>query len=312
MGLTLVVLAAGTSTRFGALKQLEPVGPSGEALMDYGIYDAIRAGCSKIVIVVRREIEHLVQEHVEPRFAHGVDLAFPNQSLQDIPVDLSLLGTRSKPWGTAHAILSARHEIEHQFIVCNADDFYGAESYRMLAEHLAQCGDRNSEVALNDYALVGHRLRDTLSSFGGVTRAVCKQGAAGFLEGLIEVDQIREREGWLSGTAESGDTLTLAGSETVSMNLWGFTSAVVSALEHQFHEFLTDYGTSLDREFLIPAAVNQQIERRLTRVKVLTTPDHWIGMTFTQDKPRVVEHIAELVRRGVYPARIAFDSGIRR
>ena len=308
MNLSLVVLAAGISSRYGKLKQLDPIGPSGEALMDYGVFDSIRAGFSKVIFVTRREIEHLMREHIEPRFGDRVNVAFVNQSLQDIPKGITISASRMRPWGTAHAILSARHEIDQPFVVCNADDFYGHEAYRILADHFTQTGDQNTGSDHNEYAMAGYHLRDTLSPFGGVTRAICRHGPDGFLEGLVEVSQIQERQGQLAGTAESGDRLTLHGDETVSMNLWGFRPSMLPVLERQFHEFLASCSESLDREFLIPVAIGRQIERQQVRVKVLPTQGRWIGMTFTQDRSRVVDYIHGLVHRGVYPDRIAVDA----
>jgi hypothetical protein len=308
MNLSLVVLAAGISSRYGKLKQLDPVGPSGEALMDYGVFDAIGAGFSKVIFVTRREIEHQIREHIEPRFGDRVNVAFVSQSLQDVPKGTTVSASRVKPWGTAQAILSARQEIDQPFVVCNADDFYGREAYRILADYFTRTGDWNTGSVPNDYALAGYHLRDTLSPFGGVTRAICRNGPAGTLEGLVEVSQIQERQGQLTGTDESGDRLTLRGDETVSMNLWGFQPPMLQVLERQFHEFLADCGDSLDREFQIPVAVGRQIELQEARVKVLPTRERWIGMTFIQDRSRVVEYIHRLVLRGAYPDRIAADS----
>ncbi len=338
MRITLVVLAAGMSSRYGRLKQLEPVGPDGEALMDYAVFDAVRAGFSNVVFVVRDEIAGEIRAHVASRFAGTAPIAFAYQSLDDVPAGFTIPADRQKPWGTAHAVLAAEQAIDGPFAVCNADDYYGASAYRTLVDHfegleprehgIARVADRRGAGLSHDargetgtlktngivhpvassavpHALVGYKLRETLSEFGGVSRAICKCDPTGHLEQMEEVKQIEEHQGRLAGTTESGEHIPLSGDEVVSMNLWGFTAALFPVLRAQFADFLQAHGSSTQSEFLIPTALNQQVAQNRARLRVLQAREQWIGMTFTQDRARVVQRIGELVRQGRYPRSIA-------
>jgi len=321
MSLTLVVLAAGMASRYGSLKQLEPIGPSGEALMDYAVFDAIRSGYRKVVYVIRPEIEQEIRSHVETIFAGAAQLLFVHQTLQDVPSSFTVPAIRSKPWGTAHAILVTEPHVSAPFAVCNADDFYGASAYSLLANHFSDFGSTGSEGTgdgergtetrntgipghrgTGTCALLGYRLRDTLSPHGGVSRAICKCDSYGYLEQLEEVKQIQSNNGQLAGVTERGHHVGLDGNETVSMNLWGFTPDLFPYLRQQFDEFLVVSGSSCDEEFLIPTAVNQQLAQGRARLRVLQSSEPWMGMTFTQDKTPVQQKLFELVSRGVYPA----------
>ena len=326
MDLTLVVLAAGMASRYGSLKQLESIGPSGEAMMDYAVFDAIRAGYCKIVYVIRPEIEVEIRAHVEPMFAGAVQLVFVHQTLQEVSSSFTVPATRTKPWGTAHAILVTEPQVDSPFAVCNADDFYGASAHAMLANHLSDLGtaetkgkgkrekgkgkgelrgqeagkpgSRGTETSV----LIGYRLSDTLSPHGGVSRAICECDSDGYLKQLDEVKQIKRDSGQLVGVREGGNRMGLAGSETVSMNLWGFTSGLFPPLRQQFDEFLLVSGSSCDEEFLIPTAISQQVAQGRAKLRVLQSSEPWMGMTFTQDKTQVQHKLLELVSRGVYPA----------
>ncbi len=326
MHLTLVVLAAGTASRYGSLKQLEPIGPSGETLMDYSVLDAIRAGFSKIVYVIRPEIEQQIRAHVEPIFRGSAKLIFVRQTLHDVPSYFTVPTTRTNPWGTAHAIFVTEPQVDSPFAVCNADDFYGASAYSLLANHLSDSGtavtkgrgkeekgkgrgelrDQQTGKPVNRvteaFALVGYRLGDTLSPHGGVSRAICRCDPYGYLEQLEEVKQIQSNNGQLAGVTERGHDVGLDGSETVSMNLWGFTPDLFPYLRQQFDEFLVVSGSSCDEEFLIPTAINQQVAQGRARLRVRQSSEPWMGMTFAQDKIQVQQKLFELVSRGVYPA----------
>ena len=282
----LVVLAAGLGSRFGGPKQLSPVGPSGETLLDYAIYDAMRAGFVHAVLVIREELGDALRAHVA-RVSGGA-----------LPVDYvvqQLDGRRTKPWGTGHAVLAARDAVDGAFAVCNADDYYGPRAYRLLAEHLT--AGRSSE-----YALAGYRLDQTLSEHGGVARAVASCGPDGLLTRLVEVKDVRRVEGL--GLGIRGST---AG-EQVSMNLWGFTPDVFAAIEEQFAAFLAAAGRAPDAEFLLSTALDEQVTAGRARLRVLAAPDRWLGMTFAADVPTVRDTLAALVRSGTYPAdlRAAF------
>jgi hypothetical protein len=300
--LTLVVLAAGMSSRYGGLKQLAPVGPSGESLMDYAVYDAVRSGCTKLVFVIRREIEAELREHVNALVGDSVSVAFTYQAIES--------AERRKPWGTAHAVLAAESHVSAPFIVCNADDFYGPSAYEVLASHLGrhrQPGNdggwksgREGGQEQMPYGLVGYRLRDTLSPFGGVSRAVCECDGDGYLTRLVEVKRIEEVDSQLTGVTDAGEDVQLDGGETVSMNIWGFTPGVFQALRRQFESFVAT-SPDADAEFLLSTAVNEQVARGETRLRVMQARDQWFGMTFTNDRPLVMERIRRLVDRGTYP-----------
>lgn len=287
---TLVVLAAGLGTRYGGLKQLAPVGPHGEALLDYGVYDALRAGFSKVVLVIRQEGEELFRRHMTETIGTGVEVAYAHQGLDG----------RTKPWGTGHAVLAAAPAIARSpFAVMNADDFYGAEAFRMLCEHLARSGE---------HALVGYALRETLSAHGGVSRAIAETDARGYLSRLTEVAEIERRGSSpdLTGHTTAGQVVTLDGSELVSMNLWGFTPAVLDVLERQFARFRDTRGAELSAEFLLSEAVGAQVAARESRVRLLDTEGRarWFGMTFSADEGGVRNEVRRLVDTGLYPMNL--------
>lgn len=299
-----MVLAAGMSSRYGGLKQLAPVGPSGEALMDYAAYDAVRSGCTQLVFVIRREIEAELRDHVYALVGESVPVAFAYQAI----------GTaeRRKPWGTAHAVLAAESHVCAPFIVCNADDFYGPSAYEALSRHFRRHGQPGGDAEAGwqsggvtgqhhlPYALVGYRLRDTLSPFGGVSRAVCECDNEGYLTRLVEVKQIQEVNSQLTGVTDAGDGVQLDGAEIVSMNIWGFTPAVFRVLQRQFESFVAAIPHA-DAEFLLSTAVNDQVAQGETRLRVMQGREEWFGMTFTDDRPLVMQRIRELVDRGTYP-----------
>jgi len=287
----LVVLAAGVGSRFGGLKQLAPVGPHGEALLDYGVYDAVRAGFRNVVLVIRREVEELFRRHVADVIGSGVAVSYTHQALDSPPAPPA--PGRMKPWGTGHAVLAAAWGIRGPFAVMNADDYYGAGAFRLLFDHLAVAGD---------HALVGYTLRETTSTHGGVSRAIAELDAQGYLARLTEVADIAGRGSTYTGRTIPGETVTLDGSELVSMNLWGFTNDVLGVLEEQFAAFLAAPDRAPDTEFLLSTALDQQVRAGRARLRVLPAPDRWLGMTFAADVPAVRDEIASLVRAGVYPA----------
>jgi len=281
----LVILAAGVGSRFGGPKQLSPVGPSGETLLDYAIYDAMRAGFTRAVLVIREELRAPLRDHV----ARVIRAALPVDYVEQ-PVPEG----RGKPWGTGHAVLAARDAVgEAPFAVCNADDYYGPGAYRLLAEHLTA-----KATAPPLHALVGYRLDATLSAHGGVARAVASTAPDGMVTRLVEVKNVRRGVG------------SFTGAEQVSMNLWGFTPDVLAVLEEQFTAFLdaTRRAGGPDAEFLLSTALGDQVMAGRARLRVLPAPDRWLGMTFAADVEAVRAALAELVRAGTYPAdlRTAF------
>lgn len=277
--LALVILAAGVGSRFGGAKQLSPVGPSGETLLDYAIFDAKRAGFTRAVLVIRAELRERLRAHI----AHVGGAALPVDY-----VEQRLDEGRAKPWGTGHAVLTARDAVDGPFAVCNADDYYGPGAYRLLAEHLK--GERSRGV----YALVGYRLDATLSEHGGVARAVASCGSDGLLTRLVEVRDVRRLDGALRGTTAAGDQLEFTGEEQTSMNLWGFTPDVFAALEEQFAAFLAS-PRAPEAEFLLSTALDAQVRSGRARLRVLPARDRWLGMTFAADVPAVRAALAALV-----------------
>ncbi len=307
MEIALVVLAAGLSTRYGeGLKQVDGVGPCGEALVDYAVYDALRAGVRRVVFVIRPEIEPAFHERIGrlPAGVRGVSVV---QSLADVPAGVELPPGRRKPWGTGHAVLAARGVVNSPFIVVNADDFYGAAAYRMLAEHLRRRAGEHPPC----FALVGYRLRDTVPPTGGVSRAVCHVGPDGLATAVSEVLQIRPLDGGFEGLTPQGARVVLGGDELVSMSIWGFTPAIFPVLEQAFAAFLQAHAGDRAAEFLLPDAVTHAIAGGHARVAVLPAASAWCGLTSRDDREAVRRHLAELVARGEYPrgrARSAPDT----
>jgi hypothetical protein len=298
---TLLILAAGMGSRYGGLKQIDPVGPHGEAILDYSVHDALRAGFGKVVFVIRRQIEQAFRETVGTRFENQVQVDYVFQELDQLPPGFTLPAGRVKPWGTTHALLSASDVIREPFAVINADDFYGAEGYQLLADYL--------RGSTEDYAMAGFLLRNTLSDFGSVARGVCKVDSGGFLEEIVELTHI-ERNG-ASGhdrsarnTDATGLVTSLTGNEVVSMNMWGFMPAVFGQLRQQFERFLAQHGTEVSSEIYLPNSVHALIHSGQARVKVLPTQGGWLGVTYREDRPHVVEGIARLIREGLYPERL--------
>ena len=302
---TLLVLAAGMGSRYGGLKQMDPVGPLDEAessratILDYSVYDALRAGFGKVVFVIRRDMEQAFKEMAHARFGKHLAVEYAFQEIDKLPPGFSVPAGRSKPWGTTHAILMAAEIINEPFAVINADDFYGADGYRVLAQHL-QAG---AETKIN-YAMVGFILRNTLSEFGAVARGVCQVSGDNFLQDVVELTNIERDGAGARNTDASGTVIRLSGDETVSMNMWGFTPRVFGQLRDYFQRFLEVRGREMQSECYLPSAVNEFVHKGDARVKVLHTNDSWFGITYREDHPRVVENIGGLVRDGVYPMRL--------
>ena len=293
---TLLVLAAGMGSRYGGMKQIDPVGPSGETIIDYSIYDALHAGFGRVVFVIRKDIEKQFRDTVGVRLERRVAVDYVYQELGNLPHGFSVPIGRTKPWGTTHAILSASDAIHGNFAVINADDFYGANSYRMLAEHL-QGGSA-------DYAMVGFVLRNTLSDFGAVSRGVCQVDRNSFLQGLVELTNIEREGGHARNTDTAGRVTRLSGDEVVSMNMWGFAPRIFGQLKEHFLKFLEMNSSDSRAESYLPNTVNELVSNGREHVKVLNTSDSWTGVTHRKDHERVRERIGRLVREGRYPQRL--------
>ncbi|MCU0235259.1 MAG: hypothetical protein MUE90_14660 [Thermoanaerobaculales bacterium] len=295
----LVVLAAGVGSRYGGLKQLDPVGPGGAALMDYTIYDALRAGFGEVVLVIRRETEDAIRAHLERGAGRRAALRLVHQELDALPPGFAAPAGRVKPWGTAHAVLCAAARIERPFAVANADDFYGRQGLAALAAFLAAPEDAGPPR----WAMVGFRLGDTLPATGAVSRGLCRRDGEGWLTGIDEVLAIERADGaarWTDGRGverrEPLDTL-------VSMNLWGFTSALAPLLERGFRAFLGS-GPGPKDEYYLPVAVGEAIAAGAARVAVLPEGRLWCGMTSPADRAATATVLAELVAAGEYPERL--------
>lgn len=293
---TLLVLAAGMGSRYGGLKQIEPVGPSGEAIIDYSVFDALRAGFGKLVFVIRKDIEQAFKEFVGARFEKQIPVEYVYQELDKLPSGFKVPEGRTKPWGTTQAVLMTEGVIDEPFAMINADDFYGAESYRVLAEHLKSGSE--------DYAMVGFVLRNTLSDFGTVARGVCQVGNTGYLTGIVEMTAVARDGNAAKNTDANGKVTQLTGDEPVSMNYWGFTPKIFPQLREHFIKFLNENGSDLKKECYIPNTVNDIIVAGQGKVKVLKSNDPWFGVTYREDHAHVVASIQRLVKEGKYPEKL--------
>jgi dTDP-glucose pyrophosphorylase len=296
----LVVLAAGIGARYGGLKQMEPVGPGGEAVLDYAVFDARRAGFSKFIFVIRRAIEQEFREAFGRRFARRVNVDYAFQELDVLPSGHRVPPGRQKPWGTGHAVLCAAPLLNRPFAVINADDFYGAESFSALARFLTQ----EAPASSNLFAMVGFQLARTLSEHGTVARGLCRLDRKGFLASVEELTAIEKLDIGARNKEADGSYRELTGLEYVSMNCWGFTPGLLGEFRRLFGEFLAQNQASSKAEFYLPTALNALIQQKRARVKVLPTPCHWFGVTYREDRATVVENIRALIRKGKYPERL--------
>ena len=296
---SLLVLAAGVGRRFGGLKQLEPIGPSGEILLEYSVFDAIRAGFERVVLVIRAETEGLFRDALESKLAGRVDVSYVYQRLDDLPLGMSPDSGRRKPWGTAHAVWAARHEILESFAVVNADDFYGRGAYRVLADFLAD--QRTGQPPT--FGLAGFQVATTLADTGAVSRGLCRVDDAGWLEEIIEVPELEKRGSGGAFTDAAGIEREVAGDALVSMNMWGFSPAIFPEIGARLPRFLAGSGTpqSASAELLIPDVIQEMIREGRARVRVLRHCGSWCGITHPDDREPVRRFISDLIREGHYP-----------
>jgi NDP-sugar pyrophosphorylase family protein len=297
---TLVVMAAGIGSRYGGLKQVEPVGPNGEILLDYSIFDAHRAGFDRFVFVVRREIEADLRSRLEKRWAN-LTCDYVYQELTDTPAPFAAPAGRAKPWGTGHAVYACRKIVTSPFGVINADDFYGAASFRLLAQNLAGLAAESS-----DAALIGFRLRNTLSEHGPVSRGVCEVDQERRLRRIVEHANVEDRGGVITSEIRN-ESLRLTGDEVVSMNLWGFAPRWFAHFEYDFQAFLKTRGADPKAEFMLPAVVDRVIREGIGTVRVAVSPERWMGVTYPQDRAAVAAGISDLIARGVYPPALTLS-----
>lgn len=303
MAVDLVVMAAGAGSRFGGLKQLVPVGPGGETLTDYAVYDAWRAGVRRAVFVVRREREREFHEILGRKYESRLEVVYAHQELADIPAGFAVPKGRTKPWGTGHAVRAAHLRVTNPFLVINADDWYGADGFSKLTAFLsgsARPGPARPGPAR--FAVVAFRLRRTLSGHGTVARGVCTVSSDGRLLGVTEHTDLRAETGGIVGTGPGGTGRRFTGDEPVSLNLWGFTPALFDDLESGFAQFLAERGTDPKAEFYLPAAVDAALKAGRAEVSVLPTEEEWFGVTYREDLPRVRAAVAARIEAGLYPS----------
>jgi UTP-glucose-1-phosphate uridylyltransferase len=294
---TLVVMAAGIGSRYGGLKQIDPVGPRGEIILDYSVYDAIKAGFGKVVFIIRHDIENDFKTVISSHFAGKIQVEYVFQELTDLPAGFSVPADRKKPWGTGHAILCCKNMVKEPFGVINADDLYGTESYKILAAYLDVLSP-----ASNAFALVGFKLVNTLSDHGHVTRGICEVDAQRRLKSVVERFKIEKTQSGARFQDEKNEWQPLKGDEIASMNMWGFTPAIFDHLERMFPLFLKTAVNNNKAEFLLPSIVDELIKEGRITMHVLDTPARWLGITYKEDKPEVVRNVGELVSRKVYPS----------
>ena len=293
---TLLVLAAGMGSRYGGLKQIDPMGPSGETILDYSVFDAIRAGFDRVVFIIRPDFEKDFRERIAAKFSGRIEVGFAFQTINKLPSGFSVPAGREKPWGTTHAILCAREVVNAPFAVINADDFYGQDSYASLARHLAALG--NDSTA---YSMVGFTLKNTLSEHGTVARGVCQTDASGRLTDIQELTKIARIPSGAENRPTEGPVTPLTGEEPVSMNMWGFTPAIFPQLDADFRAFLSIQGREMKSESYIPMSVGNLVKARTATCQVLRTNSTWFGVTYREDKPIVQESIQKQVASGNYP-----------
>lgn len=302
-GLTLVILAAGVGRRYGGLKQLEPVGPSGETLMEYSIYDAARSGFGRAVLVVRPETEADFRQSVGERIAGRVPLCYVHQTVEELPSGRLAPPGRTRPWGTGQAVLVAEPRVDGPFAVVNADDFYGEDGYRVLGRFLASSrGGRSAS-----FAMASFEVGPTLSESGPVSRGLCRVDGDGRLQRIVEILKLYKHGHGGRYVDESGCERFVDSDEPASMNMWGFTPALFDELRSRFGEFLDRSGDALDTEFLLPDVVQAMIRERRADVRVLRHRSRWCGITYPEDRAAAKRTIASLVDRGVYPRSLWGD-----
>jgi dTDP-glucose pyrophosphorylase len=297
---TLLILAAGIGSRYGSLKQLDQIGPSGETIVDYSIYDAIRAGFGKVVFVIRENIEKEFSEVFDGKLKGKIEVDYTFQEIYKVPEGTVYSNERKKPWGTGHAVLMAADKIHEPFAVINADDFYGPGAYQALSDFYKDW----QPLQGNSYCMVGFELGKTLSENGSVSRGVCKADGCGLLLEVTERTKIKKDGKGIAYLDDTGESLYLDERTTVSMNYWGFTPSFFDYLEKGFLEFLKSNASSPKAEFYIPSVINDLLKRKEASVRILPNSDQWFGMTYREDRDLVVSKISELVKAGIYPASL--------
>ena len=296
---TLVVLAAGMGSRYGGLKQVDPVGPSGEAILDYSVFDAIRGGFGRIVFVIRRDFEQEFKEKVGAKYAGVIPVDYCHQDLNDLPSPFAIPEGRTKPWGTAHATRAARNTVKEPFAVINADDFYGRDAMAKLGAYLSSVDPSTLHLCM-----VGYRLSLTLSENGSVARGICDVSSDGKLKGVTEMTKLVKAGNVAENREDEANPVKVPLDSRVSMNCWGFTPRLFAELEDRFVKFLAARGAEMKSEWYIPFVVDELIREGKADCAVLPTDSSWFGVTYREDKPYVMDEIRKLVEAGEYPATL--------
>ena len=298
--ITLVIMAAGIGSRFGGgIKQLEPVGPNGEIIMDYSIHDALEAGCNKVVFIIRKDIEKDFKEIIGKRIEKIIPVEYAYQSVDELPAGHRNVWERTKPWGTGQAVLCAKNVIKDPFIVINADDYYGKEAFKKLYKYMT--AEMKTESPISDICMAGFILKNTLSENGGVTRGICAVDQHDYLQRVTETYEIQKQNGVLTACNEEKQPLSVNENMHVSMNMWGLPPEFLDMLESGFSEFLDQLGDDgIKKEYLLPKIIDQLLSEKKASVKVLETNDKWFGVTYKEDKPAVAAAIRSLIEQGIY------------
>jgi dTDP-glucose pyrophosphorylase len=297
----LVVMAAGIGSRYGGLKQIDPIGPSGEIIIDYAVYDALAAGFGKVVFIIRRDIEAPFREKIGRTIEKQIDTEYVFQELDDLPAGFSVPPGRTKPWGTAHAVLCAKDAVDATFAVINADDFYGCDSFRAIGEYLQTAADKKD---VYDYSMVGFVLKNTLTEHGYVSRGCCTTDEEGYLATIVERVRIEKFRDTARYTEDGRQWTDISPDTIVSMNMWGFTPSFMDELAVAMPKFLQANIDNPKSEIYIPTVVNELIRSGKARAKVLHTDEKWLGVTYQQDKPQVIAAIRAKVADGIYPENL--------
>lgn len=293
----LLILAAGIGSRYGGMKQIDQVGPSGEAIIDYSLYDALQAGFGKIVFVIRKEIETDIREFLKNKLTGKIDVEFVYQELDMIPEGFVCPADRIKPWGTAHAVWVAAKAIKEPFVAINADDFYGRGSYIKMAEYLIS----SSHAKSTNFCMIGYQIQHTLSEHGSVSRGICEADDKSCLKAVVERTEIFRKNGGIVFRDENSHEVPISPDTLVSMNIWGFTPAIFTYIENQLSEFIKQNISNIKAELYIPKIVNDIIKNGKGNVKILPASDKWFGVTYKEDKPLAVQNIYKLIEQGIYP-----------
>jgi choline kinase len=296
---TLLVLAAGMGSRYKGLKQIDPIGPSGETILEYSVFDAIRAGFKKVVFVIRRSFEEAFKDQFFHKLDQRIEVAFCYQEIDHLPNSLEVISKREKPWGTGHAVWVAKDEIQGPFAIINADDYYGPSSFREVYHHF----DETANIPEKQYCMVGYRLGQTLSEHGYVSRGLCQTDSFDHLISVEEKTCIELNEGKIISTTEDQHEI-LNEKELVSMNFWGLPASVFSYVQNLFVAFYAENRNDLKAEFYIPFVINKLIQENGVKLKVLQSQDQWFGVTYQQDKDLVVNKVSQLIQEGVYPENL--------